>query len=258
MKLGKRTQITLGVPDLAAETKFFSDLGFQIVDENTEPYPWRQFSDGQNLILINQDGMTYRGLIYFNPELDTLVAAMEAAGVEFFWKNQHEDGSHEAAMFIDPNGIAGKDSDKNLGVNIVAHDADGLHQPAGEPLTMCGKFGEFAVPVSDFAASRAFWTQLGFDVLYAQEEGAGYPWGILHDGMVVLGQHQHGGNWDMDNAFDIPAMTYFSKDSAEKIAFIKSCGYEAAFESADENNVVQHAGFHSPSGQPIFIFQGEI
>ncbi len=258
MKLGVRTQIVLGVADLAAETTFFTNLGFQLIDENTEPFPWRQFSDGQNLILLNQDGMLYRGLLYFNPGLDTLVETMEAAGVSFLQKRLNKDGSHQSAIFVDPNGIEGAESRKNLRVNIVARDPVGLHRPKGEPLTNCGKFGEFAVPVSNFARSKVFWTHLGFDVLYAQEEGGSYSWGILHDGLIVLGQHQHGGNWDMDYAFDIPALTYFSKDSADHITHIKSFGYDTIFEAADDNNIIQHAGFNSPSGQPIFIFQGEI
>lgn len=258
MKLGTRTQITLGVPDLEAESTFFTDLGYQLIDENTEPYPWRQFSDGQNLILLNQDGMTYRGLVYFNPELDALVEAMEAAGVEFFWKQQNEDGSYQSAMFIDPHGIDGKNGAENLGVNIVAHDPEGLHQPAGEPITHCGKFGEFAVPISDLAASRDFWAQFGFEVLYIQEEGGSYPWGILHDGMIVLGQHQHGGNWDIENAFELPALTFFSKESADHIAYIKAKGYQPIFELTDDNDVVVNAGFESPSGQPFYIFNGEI
>ncbi len=43
MKLGDRVQITIGVSDLAASLTFYEILGFQKLNQDTQPYPWGQF-----------------------------------------------------------------------------------------------------------------------------------------------------------------------------------------------------------------------
>lgn len=258
MKLGKRVQIALGVPDLAATSAFFVQLGMQPVDGSSEPYPWAQFSDGQNLILLNQDGMVYRGLIYFNPDLDEQVARLEADGVAFFWKQPAPDGGLQSAMFIDPTGPDGPNGAANVGVNIVAHDPVGLHTPAGVPLTRCGKFGELALAVDDYAQTTAFWARLGFEPLLENREP--YPWGIWSDGMLVLGVHQNK-TFSLPGTDGLnlsPALTYFSADSPTRIAALKADGLVPAFEIAGADGTISHAGFQSPDGTTFFIFEGEI
>ncbi len=250
MNLGKHVQITIGVPDVAVSAEFFQSLNFRLIDQADKPYPWAQFSDGQNLILLNQDGMIYRGLNYFNPALDTLVPQMEAVGVTFFWKQTNDDGSLASAMFIDPNGSYGED--KNLGINIVAKDGKDLHQPEGVPLTLCGKFGEICSSTSDYAAAATFWGKLGYSVWHAGEEP--YSYGILQDGSILLGYHQT----PADMLIPSPALTYFSADSAERISHIKALGHQPSFENRDATGVISEAGFISPGGQHFYIFNGEI
>lgn len=251
MKLGKRVQITIGVPDLEKSAEFFRNLEFQLIDQNTEPYPWAQFSDGQNLILLNQDGMVYRGLVYFNPEVDATVPLLEEKGLQFFWKQTKDDASLQAAMFIDPTGIDGPGGERNVGVNIVAQDPTDLHQPSGEPCSICGSFGEFAIPTEDYEATKAFWTKLGFKVTH--EDSQPTPWGILMDGMVILGLHEN----DKMN-FKLPSLTYFAIDTIHRIQKIKSFGYMPTFEHADEEGNIIHAGFETPDGTPLLVFRGDV
>lgn len=252
MQPGERVQIVFGVPDLAATAAFFHACGCREIAADDRPHPWIQFSDGQNLILLNQDGMTYRGLIYFNPHAEAVVSDLEAAGVQFMRKQYAADGQLQAALFADPYG-PDPTGEQNIGVNIVAHDPAGLHQPPGVPLTLLGKYGEFASFTDDYVGAVARWALLGFEEIYSEQTP--YRWGILRNDPIILGYHQA----PPDQRFaTIPFLTYFAADAADRIAQIKALGYATAFEWTDDQGRAIHAGFAVPGELTVCVFQGEI
>lgn len=256
MRLGRRAQFALGIPDLETSLDFYLRLGLNLIDRSADPYPWAQLTDGYNLILLNQDGMSYRGLIYFNPDLDTLVSTLEADGLTFFWKQPGEAGNLQSAMFIDPTGPDGPNGANNVGVNIVAHEPEELYQPPREPLTRCGVFGEWAVGVTDFEQSAAFWTKLGFSITFRSRDP--YPWGILTDGLIVLGLHQYGADFQLPGDPAIPAFTYFAPDAADRIAALRQSGLEPSFALENAAGQTNNAGFTAPDGQRFFVFEGDL
>ena len=103
---------------------------------------------------------------------------MEKIGIEFVQKHER-DGRLFMAIFSGPGGLA---------VGLINHDPTGMPKPTGEPLSKCGKFGEFSINVDNFQEAADFWSQLGFDSTYQSKEP--YPWGIFTDGMIILGIHQ--------------------------------------------------------------------
>jgi hypothetical protein len=104
----------------------------------------------------------------------------------------------------------------------------------------CGIFGEFSIPVKDRAASAAFWQKLGFQKMF--ESDAPYPWGIYSDGVTVLGIHQ-------TTEFKETALSFFSKDSKDRIAALKDEGFLFLVDLDPMNSVLK-----SPDGQMIFVF----
>lgn len=240
MKLGNTVQITIGVRDVAKALAFYEKLGFAKIDQNVLPWPWAQLSDGQNLLLLNQDGNYYIGLNYFSPETAEQVAQMEAMGIQFVLK-QEQEGRLYQAIFMDTNGLM---------VGLTNHNGSGMPKPTGEPLTKCGKFGEFSVAVEEFEAAAAYWNRLGFDTLFRGGNDP-YPWGILSDGLMVLGLHQ-------TEEFKGPAITYFAGDMAARIGRLKEEGFEFAVEMPDEQGVVANAVLQAPDGEQLFLFQGEV
>ncbi len=228
MKLGQVVQIAVGVPDLAEAVAFYEALGFVRLAENDVPWPWTQLTDGQNLLLLNQDGNQYIGLNYFSPHVADLVTQMEAMGVEFLQKRE-EDGRLQTAVFADSDGLM---------VGLINRDPSGMQMPDGEPITHCGKFGEFALGVADFQRASHFWQQFGFEQMYASSDP--YPWGIFSDGMMVLGLHQ-------TDQFGGPCMTYFAPDMPERIARLEAKGLSIL------DGILQ-----APSGEMLFLFEGEI
>ena len=121
----------------------------------------------------------------------------------------------------------------------------------------CGKFGEFAIPVADFDASAGFWTQVGFEQMFASQEP--YPWGIFGDGHIVIGLHQQPeGEVDNHIHFTKPTMTYFAPDMAERITTLRAAGLSFAAELPDEQGRVANAALAAPGDQQIFLFEGNI
>lgn len=228
MKLGDVAQIAIGVPDLAASAAFYETLGFEKLAENNQPWPWKQYSDGQNLILLNQDGNQYIGLNYLSADAAERVKQVEALGVELLMK-QEFDGRLHMAIFADADGLM---------VGLINHDPTGMPLPDGLPLSHCGKFGEFALGVANFQRAARFWQQFGFAQLYASSDP--YPWGIFSDGLVVLGLHQ-------TEDFQGPCPTYFAPDMPKRIEQLQA-----------EGLTITDGVLKAPGGETLFLFQGEI
>ena len=228
MKLGQVVQIVVGIQNLAESATFYETLGFEKLAENDVPWPWQQLTDGQNLLLLNQDGNQYIGLNYFSPNVPELVAQMEGMGVEFLQK-QEVDGRLQMAIFSDSDGLM---------VGLINQNPDGMQLPDGEPITHCGKFGEFALGVADFYKASNFWQQFGFEQMYASSDP--YPWGIFSDGMIVLGLHQ-------TDEFGGPCMTYFAPDMPQRITKLESKGL-----------LIENGVLEAPGGETLFLFEGEV
>lgn len=228
MKLGDVAQIAIGVPDIDESAAFYETLGFIKLAEADQPWPWKQYTDGQNLILLNQDGNQYIGLNYFSASAASKVKQMEANGMEFLLK-QEVDGRLHMAIFSDSDGLM---------ASLINQDPTGMALPEGEPISHCGKFGEFALGVADHQKASRFWGQYGFEKLYASSEP--YPWGIFSDGLVVLGFHQ-------TDEFQGPCMTYFAPDMPERIRKLEKNGL-----------TITDGILIAPAGETLFLFQGEI
>jgi len=241
MKLGDVVQISIGVPDLAEAVTFYEALGFSQIATNQEPWPWAQFSDGRNLILLNQDGNIYTGLNYFSTNVSEKVAQLEADGVTFI-SQQQQNGRIHTAIFGDKNGLM---------VGLIHHEAAEMPHPTGYPLCHCGKFGELAVAVNDFGETAAFWQQFGFEPSHTSNEP--YPWGIFSDGRIVLGFHE-----TTEFGKNGPALTYFAPDMPQRIERVRKAGVLFTSEMPDEAGVVRNATLKGPAGEAIFMFEGEV
>ncbi len=103
-----------------------------------------------------------------------------------------------------------------------------------------GMLGEYSMATKDRAASAAFWRRLGFAKTH--ESDTPYPWGIYSDGRTVIGIHQ-------TTEFKDPALSFFSKNSAERIAALKKEGFHFSLEMDATNAVMK-----SPDGQLLFVF----
>jgi hypothetical protein len=116
-----------------------------------------------------------------------------------------------------------------------------FNSPDKYPNKQCGAFGEFAHPVTDPAASIAYWKKLGFKVSGEMKEP--YPHAILTDGLMIIGLHQ-------TKHFTYPAVTYFGINTEKRIQQLKEKGLQDFTEVAGKNNVM----LKTWEGQHWFIF----
>ena len=122
------------------------------------------------------------------------------------------------------------------------------HSPVPEPRkprTLLGNFGEFSIHTNNLDESIQWYARLGFR---AKKFDKPYPWAILTDGNMTIGLHQ-------SNEFTRTTLTYFSKDSADRIVKLKSLGFKFTNEQKNPAGQVANAQLTAPDGQTFFVFE---
>ncbi len=245
-KLGNVYSITIGTTDLENSLSYYQKLGFKELYRADFPFPWIQITDGALLIMLRKMDEPYIALTYYANDYDKLIADLEQEGIQFKMKPNPSD-MVKRALVESPDGMI---------VSLISF-VEGFSQPAGATMLttapqdfnnsskyvnqVCGMFGEFAHPVKDFDASVKFWEKLGFKVLHQTD--VPYKWGIISDGLSILGLHQ-------TDTFSKPTITFFASDMKEKIQKLKSEGLEN-FTDKGENNTV----LITPEDQRINLFK---
>ena len=243
--LGEITALTIATPDLEKSLAFYQKLGFNELFRAEWPFPWIQISDSVLLIMLRKDTKPYLALTYYVKQIDKVVTALEQKGISFTQKPKKADAV-KRYLFTSPDG---------LNISLVGI-IEGFSQPPGPGMLQmpqqdyfnpdkyvnktCGLFGELAHPVTDLAASIAFWELLGFKAI--SKFTSPYPWAILSDGLSIVGLHQ-------SDHFSYPAITYFAADMKEKIAALKKNGFKN-FTADDSSNI----RVTTPEEQHVFLF----
>jgi catechol 2,3-dioxygenase-like lactoylglutathione lyase family enzyme len=239
-------QYVIGVKSLTENLAFYELLGFVKVAQGIDPHPWARLSDGQNLILLNEDGDQYRGLLYFMLDLARKEPQLKRSGVRDFETNERGE------VFFTFN--------EKFRVKLANQNPVDLYKPKGDPLTPNGVLGEITVPISDMKAAFEYWQNLGFRKIggnYRHKTGdsdgswGDYLWAIVSDGTVNLGLHD-------SKEINEVSLTYFDPNQAENLANLKESGVEFLFEIPNEEGVVINAGIKAPDGQLIYLFQGDL
>ncbi len=236
MKLGNAVQIIINGESLENSVKFYESLGFTNVVDNKEK-GWVQLTDGQILILLNQDEMHYTGLAYYSEDIEARVAKLEESGIEFDAKINKEDKLY-LAVLNEPNGLT---------ISLMNYDSANIYKPAGHPISKCGKFGEISIEAKDLNATVAFWEKLGFEVINRFDDFV-----TLKDGLMTVGIYGPG---VCKHLFKNPSITYFEPDMAERIEKLKQEGKKFAQELPDKDGIVTDAILEAPEGTYLFLFK---
>lgn len=238
MKLGNAVQIIINAESLENSVQFYQELGFSKVAEKKDENKWVQLTDGQILILLNQDKTNYTGLAYYSNDIEERVAKLEEAGIEFDAKLK-KDGSLYLAVLNEPNGIT---------LSLMNYDSAKIYKPDGHPLSKCGKFGEISIESNDLNSSSVFWEKLGFEISHRSEAFV-----TLKDGLMTVGIYGPG---VCNHLFRNPSITYFEPDMSERIEKLKQEGKNFSQELPDKDGIVSDAILESPEGTYLFLFKG--
>lgn len=242
MKLGNFAEFSLSVKDIKAAQKFYESLDFKTTKAAPADHPTAAVTDGSVVLALHQVEFKSPTITYFGSVVAECLRALEKNNIDA--KVLKREGGEAAEIeFADINGqrvvLKTQAPVQREGVSFEMMTPEG---PTGKErhYSKCGIFGEFSIPVRDRAASAAFWQKLGFQKMF--ESDAPYPWGIYSDGVTVLGIHQ-------TTEFKETALSFFSKDSKERIAALKKEGFQFLVDLDPTNSVLK-----SPDGQMIFVF----
>jgi hypothetical protein len=110
---------------------------------------------------------------------------------------------------------------------------------------MLGRFHELSVPTTDIRASVEFYERLGFTQVETGDVWS-HPYGVLTDGRIVLGLHQHPSR---------PAsITFVHADVAGHGAELERRGVRLAFSRAG-SDVFNEIGLTDPAGNLIVVLE---
>lgn len=242
MKLGNFAEFSLSVKDVKAAQKFYESLDFKTTKAASADYPTAAVTDGNVVLALHQAEFKSPTMTYFGSRVEACLDALKAGGIDVKILKKENDKAAEVE-FADMNGqrvvLKTQAREQREGVGFEMMTPEG---PKGKEkhYSKCGIFGEFSIPVKDRAASAAFWQKRGFQKMF--ESDAPYPWGIYSDGVTVLGIHQ-------TSEFKESALSFFSKDSKDRIAALKKEGFQFLVDLDPTNSVLK-----SPDGQMIFVF----
>jgi predicted lactoylglutathione lyase len=242
MKLGTFAEFSLSVKEIKAAQKFYESLGFKSTKAALAEYPSAAMTDGSVVLALHQVEFKSPTITYFGSNVAECQRVLQENGIDAKVLKR-ESGKAAEVEFADINGqrvvLKTQAPEQRQGVSFEMMTPAG---PKGKEkhYSKCGIFGEFSIPGKDRAASAAFWQKLGFQKMF--ESDAPYPWGIYSDGVTVLGIHQ-------TTEFKETALSFFSKDSKDRIGALKKEGFQFLVDLDPTNSVLK-----SPDGQMIFVF----
>jgi hypothetical protein len=222
------------VGGLAKVRSFYEKLGFTPIEEGGEPVPYVLYTDGVIHLRVDECQFPSPRLDYYTSEapaqvqrllnLDLQIATEKACARKINVTN-----------FIDPN---------NQQLAVIQRD----HAPVPLPRqshNLMGTFGEFSVHTANRDESVAWYEKLGFKASKSEKP---WPWALLTDGNTIVGLHQ-------TTTFTRTTLTYYSKDSADRIEKLKSLGFTFTNEQKNAAGRVVNAMLTAPDGQTFFVFE---
>jgi hypothetical protein len=228
MRLGESCEISVSVDDVPAAAGFYAKLGYREIG-TTPAGPGLALFDGKVRLGLYTQSIPSPTLTYFTEDLPRTVRELAALG--------------ESACIL--GAAAGAELAVRDGLTVRLVEVLEAPEPTtGDFPFPLGEFGELALPVGDLRASAAYWSRLGFRKAAGDDDlrtDNPEPWGIYSDGVMMIGLHQTAD-------FQGPHLTYFSADSAARIAALTQQGL--AVEETDSAN----AAFTAPGGVRIFVF----
>ena len=219
---------------IAANRGFYEKLGFTAIEEGGQPVPYVLFTDGVIHLRLDECQFPSPRLDYYTSDAPKQVERLLKLDLQISIEKACA-RKVNVTNFIDPN---------NQQLAIIQQNHSPVPEPR-KPRTLLGNFGEFSIHTNNLDESIQWYTRLGFR---AKKFDKPYPWAILTDGNMTISLHQ-------SNEFTRTTLTYFSKDSAERIAKLKALGFKFTNEQKNPAGQVANAQLTAPDGQTFFVFE---
>jgi predicted lactoylglutathione lyase len=223
------------VGGLKAVRSFYEKLGFKPIEEGGEPVPYVLYTDGVIHVRVDECQFPSPRIDYFTADAPRQVERVQNLDIQISTEKACA-RKVNVTNIIDPN---------NQQLAIIQQNHALIAEPR-KSHSLMGTFGELSVRTSNLDASIEWYRRLGFTKVKKFEKP--YPWAIISDGNIIVGLHQ-------SNEFTKTTLTYFSKDSAERIEKLKSMGFKFTNEQKNAAGKVANALLTAPDGQTFFVFE---
>jgi hypothetical protein len=222
------------VGGLAKVRPFYEKLGFTPIEQGGEPVPYVLYTDGVIHLRVDECQFPSPRLDYYTSDAPRQVQRL----LDLDWQINTEKACARkvnVTNFLDPN---------SQQLAIIQRD----HGPVPLPRqshNLMGTFGEVSVHTNNRDESIAWYEKLGFKAAKSEKP---WPLALLTDGNTIVGLHQ-------TNTFTRTTITYYSKDSVQRIAKLKSMGFTFTNEQNNAAGQVANAQLTAPDGQTFFVFE---
>lgn len=152
--LGTFLEVTFASQHVLEDMAFFKDLGFQEIETGEiVNHAYGVVSDGSLCLGFHDQEFAPLSLTYVLPELATKLAPLRSHVGDFEYQNTQPDEFNELCM-LDPAGLP-------LRV-LEARTFSPPNFGGAENVSMCGRFGELALPTNNIDQRKVFYEGLGF------------------------------------------------------------------------------------------------
>jgi predicted enzyme related to lactoylglutathione lyase len=223
------------VGGLATVRSFYEKLGFIAIEEGGEPVPYVVFTDGMIHLRVDECQFPSPRLDYYTSDAPAQVERVQKLDIMISTEKACA-RKVNVTNFIDPN---------NQQLALIQQN----HAPVAEPRNshcLMGHIGEFSIHTTNRDESIAWYEKLGFKTYFKFDKP--HPWAMLSDGNMLIGLHQ-------SSEFTRTTLTYFSKDSAQRIEKLKAMGFTLTNEQKNAAGKVANAMLTAPDGQTFFVFE---
>jgi len=231
-----KAHIHVPVSDLAMSLAFFLSLEYRVLQESDEH---AFITDGCIVLHLNARNVP-AGYVFYVSDLKEQLSKLKDSGVSCRL-SLDEDSAYREILIEAPD----------KAVLRFLQMADEPHLDEVAPTSICGTHYGIGIMAEDFVGSIEFWEKLGFKLTSGTKESKSYV--EMSNGTIPLGIYRVG---SCPHTFVNPSLTYFEKDMADRIAKAKSAGITFVEEITqfNENGIVDHAIWKSPSGLHAFMF----
>jgi hypothetical protein len=233
--LGTPSRLQLSVSDLMTSMVWYARLGFSPVNvPDARPDSLMYLTDGQVVVSLVKQKVPSPVIIFRAPNLKAIKDTLDKMGVACIAELRGP--GYGELRITSPSGIY---------ISVRPETDEPSITRTGQDNAFCGRLGEWSIGVPSLTAERQWWADLGFKQV--DGDSVPYPFAIMSDGAAKIGLHQ---------GLDITtlAITYFSKDAADRIDRLRKSGMEFDTALIPESASASNAALRSADGQLVFVF----
>lgn len=236
---GRFLEISVYAPEIRESLAFYESLGFvQAPVGEAFNHPYAVVTDGRLFLGLHGHAFASPALTFVMPRLMHGMEQLEELGIELE-DLQLGNEVFNRVRFRDPSGQC---------VNVFEARTFSPPQFETDPVTSCGYFSEYGLPVREQGPMRVFWEALGF-VAWDDQPEPFVRTAITSDHLNLALYRSR--------AFRQPVLTFEDRDMRERLASLQERGFRLSDEMPDSLDESCNAILVAPEGTRLLLLQSD-